>query len=82
MNSSAVDDVVETHDHLNELRHQEEVKTLTTCCVELIGVAIDLWLHIFIWLQVNISHREGKAAQGSLDCVPAVLNNSDAFGLG
>lgn len=48
MNSSTVADSVETHDHLDELRYQEEVKTLTTWSVELFGVAIKLGLHASI----------------------------------
>lgn len=54
MNSSTVADCVETHDHLDELRHQEEVKTLTACGVNLVGVAMKFGLHALIRLEEQI----------------------------
>lgn len=82
MNSSTVADSVETHDHLDELRYQEEVKTLTTWGVELFGVAIKFGLHASIGLQIHILPLECKPAQCNLNSFPAAFDNTDAFGVG
>lgn len=74
MNSSTGADCIETHDHLNELRHQE-VKTLATCGVELLGCGNEVRAECFrmiiafieftIFILVTITYNLGNSFVGT-----------------